>query len=81
MLEKMVRLRSALKPYLQELDRNVSARGVPTMRPLAFEFPRDKACRGINDQYGSVLALGLGLGLCECTVRFSKLPPPSRVYD
>ena len=38
MLEKMVRLRSeVIKPYIQELDRNVSSRGVPTMRPLAYE--------------------------------------------
>ena len=52
MLEKMVRLRSTvLKPYIQELSRNVTARGVPTMRPLAFEFPADKGCSGINDQY------------------------------
>ena len=52
MLEKMVRLRSSLlKPYISELDKNVTSRGVPTMRPLAYEFPADKGCRGINDQY------------------------------
>jgi len=51
MLAKMVRLRSeVIKPYIQELDRNVTARGVPTMRPLAFEFPADPKCSGINDQ-------------------------------
>ena len=52
MLEKMVRLRSeVIKPYIQELDRNVTSRGVPTMRPLSYEFPEDRKCRGINDQY------------------------------
>eukprot|EP01043_Picozoa_sp_COSAG02_P023705 COSAG02_NODE_1273_length_13520_cov_2.622010_3_plen_171_part_00 len=52
MLEKMVRLRSeVIKPYIQELDRNVTSRGVPTMRPLAYEFPNDAKCAGINDQY------------------------------
>ena len=52
MLEKMVRWRSKMiKPYIQELDRNVTRYGVPTMRPLAYEFPRDPHCRGINDQY------------------------------
>ena len=52
MLEKMVRLRSeVIKPYIRELDRNVTSRGVPTMRPLAYEFPADPKCAGINDQY------------------------------
>lgn len=51
MLEKYVRLRSTLKPYIQALDRNVTAQGVPTMRPLAYEFPHDAKCRGIDDQY------------------------------
>ena len=52
MLEKMVRLRSkVIKPYIQELDRNVTSTGVPTMRPLAYEFPADPKCRGVNDQY------------------------------
>jgi len=50
-LEKYVRLRSTLKPYLRELSRNVSARGIPTMRPLAYEFPADLKCRGIDDQF------------------------------
>jgi alpha-D-xyloside xylohydrolase len=36
---------------IQELDANVSSSGVLTMRPLAFEFPNDRRCRGINDQY------------------------------
>jgi hypothetical protein len=27
MLEKMVRLRATLKPYIQELDKNVTANG------------------------------------------------------
>jgi alpha-D-xyloside xylohydrolase len=51
MLEKYVRVRSAMKSYIQELDKNVSSQGVPTMRPLAYEFPADQGCRGINDQY------------------------------
>jgi len=50
-LEKYVRLRATLKPYLRELGRNVSARGVPTMRPLAYEFPADARCAGIDDQF------------------------------
>jgi alpha-D-xyloside xylohydrolase len=40
-----------LKPYIQELDKNVTARGVPTMRPLWWEFPADEGSYGVNDQY------------------------------
>jgi len=50
-LEKYVRLRSSLKPYLRALGRKFTARGVPTMRPLAYEFPTDPKCRGIDDQF------------------------------
>ena len=50
-LEKYVRVRAALKPYIQELDRNVTRFGAPTMRPLALDFPADAGCRGIDDQY------------------------------
>ena len=47
MLQKTVRLRSeVIKPYIQELARNVTSHGVPTMRPLAYEFPADPKCRG-----------------------------------
>ena len=51
LLEKYIRLRATMKPYIAALDANVTARGVLTMRPLAFEFPADKGCRGIDDQY------------------------------
>lgn len=51
MLEKYIRVRASLKPYIQELARNVSARGVPTMRPLWWEFPEDDQCVGRDDQY------------------------------
>lgn len=32
MLEKYIRVREQLKPYIAELSANVTARGVPTMR-------------------------------------------------
>ena len=50
-LETYVRLRAAMKPYFQALARNVTATGVPTVRPLWWEFPADAACIGVNDQY------------------------------
>jgi len=51
LLEKYVRLRKELKPYLKALAQNVSTRGVPTMRPLWWESPKDAGTLGINDQY------------------------------
>ena len=50
-LEKYVKLRATIKPYIQELAENVTKFGVPTMRPLWYEFPDDEGCVGINDQY------------------------------
>merc|ERR1712113_1356041 len=51
-LERYVRLRAAvLKPYIQELAHNVSSRGVPTMRPLWWEFPDDANAVGVDNQY------------------------------
>merc|ERR1712187_477050 len=41
-LEKYVKLRKSMQPYLRALARNVSLRGVPTMRPLWWEFPNDR---------------------------------------
>ena len=51
MLEKYIRVREQLKPYIAELSANVTASGVPTMRPLWYEFPADPKCVGVNDQY------------------------------
>ncbi|KAL1526761.1 hypothetical protein AB1Y20_015457 [Prymnesium parvum] len=51
LLEKYVRIRATMVPYLKELSANVTARGVPTMRPLWWEFPSDGSTIGISDQY------------------------------
>ena len=40
-----------LLPYIAALARNVSAEGVPTMRPLWYEFPGDPNAYGVDDQY------------------------------
>uniref|UniRef100_A0A7S2FY80 Glycoside hydrolase family 31 protein n=1 Tax=Haptolina brevifila TaxID=156173 RepID=A0A7S2FY80_9EUKA len=51
-LEKFVIARAqVLKPYVAELAVNVSARGVPTMRPLWWDFPHDPNTLDVNDQY------------------------------
>jgi alpha-D-xyloside xylohydrolase len=52
LLEVYVRFRAeVLKPYIAELSKNVSAFGVPTLRPLLYEFPEDPACVGVSDQF------------------------------
>ena len=52
LLSDMIRYRaSVLKPYIAALARNVSAEGVPTMRPLWYEFPADPAAYDVDDQY------------------------------
>lgn len=51
MLEKYIRLRADLKPYIAQLAKNVTAHGVPTMRPLWWEFPEDPLTLDINDEY------------------------------
>ena len=68
-LEKYVRVRAALKPYIAALAANVTAFGAPTMRPLALEFPADPATAGINDQCVALSSLAV---VCRC-----RLPPPS----
>ena len=40
-----------VKPYIAELDAEVTATGVPTMRPLWFEHPEDGGSYGVEDQY------------------------------
>ena len=51
MLSKYIRLRAKMLPYISELAKNVTKEGVPTVRPLWWEFPTDEECQGINDQY------------------------------
>ena len=51
-LERYVKLRATrLLPYIKELASNVTSTGVPTMRPLAYEFPLDSGAADVNDQY------------------------------
>ena len=40
-----------MKEYIKELAANVTATGVPTARPLWWEFPKDNMTISIDDQY------------------------------
>ena len=52
LLSNMITYRSqVLKPYIAELAKNVSTEGVPTMRPMWYEFPDDSNCYNVDDQY------------------------------
>ena len=52
MLETYVRFRSdVLGDYIAALAVNVTRDGVPTVRPLWWEFPDDPAAWGVDDQY------------------------------
>ncbi len=40
-----------VKPFIAALDREVTATGAPTARPLWWEYPDDLGAYGIDDQY------------------------------
>jgi alpha-D-xyloside xylohydrolase len=74
-LETYVRFRSdVLLPYMRALDANVTAAGVPTMRPLWYEFPGDPACFDVDDEYllgpGILVAPVTSQGATERSVVF-----------
>ena len=50
-LEKYLRLRLALKPYIASLMREASENGSPLLRTMFYEFPEDAACWELTDQY------------------------------
>lgn len=51
-LETYIRFRTdVLKPYIAELAAYVTKLGVPTVRPLWWEFPNDPNSWGVDDQY------------------------------
>ncbi len=38
-------------PYLMETAKEVANTGVPMMRPMLLEFPDDRACQNLDQQY------------------------------
>jgi len=50
-LEKFLRLRYALIPYLYSLGHHTSETGTPFMRALFMDFPNDPAVANIGDEY------------------------------
>jgi alpha-D-xyloside xylohydrolase len=50
-MERYLRLRERLKPYVLEVMREAHERGLPVMRPLFLEFPEDQAAWSVDDAY------------------------------
>ena len=50
-LEKYVRLRISMKPYIRQVMREASENGSPVLRTMFYEFPEDAACWDCADQY------------------------------
>lgn len=44
-------LRERLKPYILAQMREAAATGAPPMRPLFFDFPADRGCSQVEDQF------------------------------
>ena len=50
-LEKYLRRREELRPYVRELMHLAHTDGTPLLRAMAYEFPQDESCAEIKDQY------------------------------
>lgn len=50
-LEKLIRLRDRLKPYICKHMEIASKEGKPIMRPMFFDYDTDEVCYTLEDQY------------------------------
>lgn len=50
-LEKCLKLRLSLKDYIASVMKEAHTNGSPVMRTMFYEFPKDKECWNITDQY------------------------------
>jgi len=50
-IKEILLLRERLRPYVMEQMRVAHKKGIPPMRPLFFDFPRDKGCLSIDDEF------------------------------
>jgi len=48
---KFTKLKASLMPYLYEVAQEVAEIGVPMMRPMLLEFPEDRTCQNLDQQY------------------------------
>ncbi len=50
-LKDLILLRERLRPYLRKHMDIASEKGIPVMRPMFFDFPKDEVCYGLGEQY------------------------------
>ena len=50
-LEKYIRFRETMRPYVRELMKEAHTEGRPVIRPMFYEFPEEKKCWELQDQY------------------------------
>jgi alpha-D-xyloside xylohydrolase len=50
-LEKYLRRRELLRPYLRQLMHQAHTDGTPLLRAMAYEFPQEESCANLTDQY------------------------------
>ncbi len=50
-LERYIRIREAMRPYVREQMRRAHEKGTPVMRPLFYDFPEDMGAWEIEDEY------------------------------
>jgi alpha-D-xyloside xylohydrolase len=50
-MTRYLQVREQLKPYILKHMEIASREGIPMMRPLFFDFPKDQVCYTIEDQY------------------------------
>ena len=50
-IREILLLRERLRPYIMEQMKLASAKGIPPMRPLFFDFPEDAKCADVDDQF------------------------------
>ncbi|WP_326785173.1 glycoside hydrolase family 31 protein [Streptomyces sp. NBC_00151] len=81
-MEKYLRLRERLKPYLLGVMREAHEEGLPVMRPLLLEFPGDQAAWSADDSYllGPDLLVAPVL-TAGATARTAYLPAGARWTD
>lgn len=50
-LKKLIETRERMRPYTLAIAKEASENGSPMMRPMFYEFPQDKKCYELWDQY------------------------------
>ncbi|MCL2809475.1 MAG: glycoside hydrolase family 31 protein [Treponema sp.] len=50
-MKKYILMRERLRPYIRDLMKTAHEKGDPVIRPMIYEFPRDKNCSMLTDQY------------------------------